>query len=151
MRRAIVAVVVGLMTWVVQDVAIWGRFFDGRPWSPAADQYQYWHQAFLFLLIVVGMAWVSRWWGIWFAVALWVLANSGPADVLYYWVGGEVIPQNLPWLDTLHPFVLFHPATASSVVLSSAIWTALFALSLTLPRTIAAGSRTLLRGIHPTP
>lgn len=121
-RKALVAVTAAILLWSIQDAIIWRGWFDGRPWSAADDLYQFWHQALLVLLIVVGMALLRGVWAVWFAASTWVLANSGLPDVLYYWLALKRIPETLPWLDQTHPLVLVHPSTAASVLVSSALW-----------------------------
>jgi hypothetical protein len=134
MRRAIAAVSVALVAWSIQDILLWQRIFEANGLYQYDLQYQYWHQAFLILLIVLGAAWLHDKWGLWFALATWTLANSGLADVLYYWLDGRAIPQTLPWLDSLHPLLLFHPSTNVSVVASSAVWVGFWVLSLVVIR-----------------
>lgn len=124
MRRALVATTLAILLWSAQDAIIWRGWFDGRPWSRTVDVYQFWHQALLVALIVVGMALLRGKWAVWFAGATWVLANSGLPDVLYYWLALRPLPENWPWLDAVHPLVIGHPATTGSVLLSSAIWLA---------------------------
>jgi len=63
-------------------------------------------------------------WSLWYAGATWTLAYSGLADVLYYVLDRRPVPAVLPWLDSFHPLVLFHPATAGGLVISSALWAA---------------------------
>lgn len=122
MKRAVVATAATLLIWSVQDILIWQRFFEGRPWTANADWYQYWHQTFFLLLIVLGCVWIRSPWALWFALASWTLANGGLADILYYLLALRPIPAALPWLDTLHPLILFHPATTGSVLTSVAVW-----------------------------
>lgn len=133
MRRALLALaaVFGvILLWSALDAVIWRGWFDGRPWTSADEMYQFWHQAFLVLLIVIGMALLQGRWALWFAAATWTLSNSGLPDVLYYWLALKRIPATLPWLDQTHPLVLFHPATSASVLASSAIWLLLLSLPL---------------------
>jgi hypothetical protein len=122
MRRAVLTTAAVILAWSIQDIFVWQRWFEARDLYQFDTEYQYWHSAFLLVSIAAGCAWLKGWRGLMFAVATWTLANSGLADVLYYWLDFRNIPENLPWLNTLHPLVIGHPATRDSVVVSSLIW-----------------------------
>jgi hypothetical protein len=131
--RFLLALPAVLIGWAWSDILIWQRIFEANHADhiQAFDRaYQAGHQFILVLLIaVVAIALWSRW-SLVFAAATWTLAYSGLADVLYYWLDGRALPAILPWLDTEHPFILFHPVTGGSVVASSALWIAAWTLVL---------------------
>jgi hypothetical protein len=118
-----------IVLWSIQDILVWQRLFEARSLWQFQDAYQFWHQAFLVLLFAAGATQLRGRWIVYAAAATWTFANSGLADVLYYWLDFKLIPRNLPWLDSLHPLVLFHPATSASVLASAAAWLALWALA----------------------
>ena len=127
--KVVLAVGAAILLWSVQDILIWQRIFEARHLWQYDGMYQFWHYAFLIGILVVGSAWLTRWQAIWFAAATWTLANSGLADVLYYWLDRKPIPETLPWLDTLHPLIFFHPATTSTVLMSSLFWVGFWLLT----------------------
>lgn len=120
------AVGLAILLWSIQDAIFWRTWFDGRSWNSSAELYQFWHQAFLVGLIVTGLLYFRGAMALWFAGATWTIANSGFPDLLYYWLDLKSVPTTLPWLDQTHPLVLFHPATASNVMQSSADWIAIW-------------------------
>jgi hypothetical protein len=122
MRKPVMAVAITLSAWIIQDILIWQRLFEARHLWQFDAQYQYWHQAFFLLLIALVASQLRFLWSLWFVSVTWTLANSGLADILYYWFDFKSIPENLPWLDNLHPLILFHPATSRSVVASACLW-----------------------------
>jgi hypothetical protein len=132
MKRAIVAVVVSLLTWAYSDVLIWQRIFEANQLYSYDWAYQRGHFAVLMGLIALGMIALAstRIWAAWYGAATITLAYSGLGDVLYYVLDGRSLPAAMPWLDEFHPLVIGHPVTGGSVVVSSAIWLVLWALSL---------------------
>lgn len=121
-RRIGAMVALALTLWVAQDILVWERIFEARKLYQYDPIYQFWHYAFLVAMLVGGALWLRGAAGAVFAAASWTLANSGLADVLYYWLSLRQIPETLPWLDAVHPLVWFHPATTTSVIASSLIW-----------------------------
>lgn len=151
MKRALAATVTAILLWSLQDAIIWRGWFDGRPWSRAIDTYEFWHQAFLVGLIVAGLLVLRGWYAIWFAISTWTLSNSGLPDVLYYWMALKPLPQNMPWMDQTHPLVIGHPATAGSVLISSALWLGLWLAVLLIPsawRLLSRGKDDVEKLIH---
>jgi hypothetical protein len=137
-RRAVLTVAIGVLTWSVQDAIAWRLLserwrFDHDPVRGAI--YQVVHQDVLVALIAIGAILLARspWHAAWCVAATWTLCYGGLADALYYWIALQPIPQSLPWLDDPgHIVVLFHPATADSILLSSGVWLTIWTLALLL-------------------
>ena len=121
--RASAAVGISLLTWVGSDILIWQRIFEAHVLKQFDPLYQAGHFAVLAGLIVLGalLVWHPIW-SAWYAVTTYVIAHSGAADVLYYWLDGRAVPPTLPWLDVAHPLILFHPVTAAGAETSSLVW-----------------------------
>ena len=154
-RRSVSTVAIGVLTWSVQDAIAWRLLsqrwrFDHDPVHGAI--YQVAHQDVLVAIIAIGAIRLarSRWHAAWFVAATWTLCYGGLADALYYWIALQPIPQTLPWLDDPgHIAVLFHPATAASILLSSAVWVTIWTVALLLGeltgRTASSWARTPTR------
>jgi hypothetical protein len=137
MRRAVAFAGLVVIIWSIQDIVVWQRFFEARGLWQFNDQYQFWHQAFLILLIAVGASQLRGRSVLLVVAATWTLAYGGLADVLYYLLDLKPIPTTLPWLDHgWNQFVLLHPVTTTNLLLSTLAWMGLWvAASLAIPAT----------------
>lgn len=135
-RKVAAALIAGLVFYALSDILLWQRIFEAHSMFDFDAQYQSGHVTTLVALIATGMILLydARLWAVWYGLAFYTLTFSGLEDVLYYWFDGRALPATLPWLDR-NPLLLVHPVTATSVILSSAIWVAFWAASLVvLPR-----------------
>jgi hypothetical protein len=135
-RRAALAVAFALLLWTAQDIGVWYLFIErrGLDHDPTIGAvYQQLHELVLLALVVAGVLTLRArpWLAAWFAGATWTLAYSGLADILYYWLALRPLPGTFPWLDGWsHILVIGHPATGASLLASSALWAAVWALAL---------------------
>lgn len=130
-RKVVVALGAGLFFYALSDVLLWQRIFEAHDLFQYDALYQSGHVTTLVAMIAVGVVllWDLRLWALWWAAAFYTLTFSGLEDVLYYWLSGRAVPAATPWLDH-NPFILFKPAGGWSLVLSAAVWVALWTLSL---------------------
>ena len=117
--RVIAAAVLCLCLFAWQDVLIWQRIFEhNQVWSLGV-----YHDGWRITLDALPVAAVVFLWGRWleiafFAATLQLFARNGTSDILYNWLDGQAIPQQLPCLDS-NSFILFKPVTGEALVLSS--------------------------------
>ncbi len=123
MRRAIPLTIGSVVLWAVQDIVVWAHFFENRSIANADSIYQPWHQAFLFLLIILAVMATRGAWRLWTGCSIYLLSYGGWADVLYYWLQLKPVPATLPWLDAYHPLILGpRPVTAAMLQTSAWLW-----------------------------
>jgi len=56
-----------------------------------------------------------------FPLSLAVLAFSGFEDILYFWLDGRALPENLFWLNN-NPLIFLKPVTSTRLVISALTW-----------------------------
>lgn len=124
-RRAIALVAGAVVLWALQDILVWGHFFENRGIAGADSVYQPWHQAFLFLLIILAVMATRGAWRLWTGCSIYLLSYGGWADVLYYWLQLKPVPATLLWLNDYHPLILGpRPVTDPYLETSAWIWLA---------------------------
>src|SRR3990167_10727066 len=90
---------VSLLLWVAQDILLWRRVFEAHNLYRYSDEYQRGWYLFLYAQMFYGALFFAshrRYLSaILFPAALFVLANSGSADMLYYWLDGRACVAHL--------------------------------------------------------
>lgn len=133
LKRTVLALIVGLVFFAESDILIWQRIFEKNLLWQFDSQYQSGHLVVLWGMIFLGVIFLidKKVWALWFATAFYTLVYGGVEDILYYWLDGQSLPNQLPWLESYHPLLL-HPVTSFSLVFSAALWIGFWVLSLVI-------------------
>lgn len=129
MKRVWLAIVLALICYTAVDILIWQRIFEegSRQTTILRDQIPYYHSAWQIVLaglVVVGSIglWKEKLKMVFFALATVTLAFSGIEDLLYYWLDGKSVPQQLPWLNQAALIIKFGAVTDTQLLVSALIW-----------------------------
>lgn len=99
--RPVIVATLALLFYTLTDILIWQRIFEANNLTQYANTYK---TGWLVTLVGYGVLGSILMWGAWkdilyFLISLFVLAFSGLQDMLHYVLGGEPMPETLPWLD----------------------------------------------------
>ncbi len=97
----VIVAALALLFYTVTDILIWQRIFEANNLTHYANTFK---TGWLVTLAGYGVLGSILMWGVWkdilyFLISLLVLAFSGLQDMLHYILGGEPMPESLPWLD----------------------------------------------------
>lgn len=133
MKKAVLAVIIVILSYTLVDIMIWQRIFETNRMNNFASLY---HPGWAVMLAcdsaLGAILLVPDWRSVLFYLgSVYALAFSGLEDVLYYWLDGRSIPSWLPWLDA-NPLILFKPVTSTHLLASVSIWVGIWILVLVL-------------------
>lgn len=119
--RPVIVATLALLFYTLTDILIWQRIFETNNLTQYASTYK---TGWLVTLVGYGVLGSILMWGAWkdilyFLISLFVLAFSGLQDMLHYVLGGEPIPETLPWLDA-NPMIF--EVSRTGVVSSVLFW-----------------------------
>lgn len=129
MKRVWLAIALALLSYALVDILIWQRIFEEeqRQTDVLMTVIPHYHAAWQIMLaslIAVGCVgfWREKLKMFFFATATVTLAFSGLEDVLYYWLDGRMIPDQLPWLNNSVLIIKMGMVTNDQLLISVCIW-----------------------------
>ena len=145
--RVVLAAFLALALFAWTDVLVWQRLIEGQPFIAHFMDGRF-HDGMRVALDAIALSGALLLWGHWaemvfYPLTVYLFYRNGFVDLLYYWLDGRAIPQDLFWLnDKWHPYILLWPRTAASLVANVALWAVAWAgLWIVVSRQLAVVSR----------
>lgn len=129
LEKTLLVVIIALIFYAYIDILIWQRIFESDNMISYAGVYSKGFITVLISEVIIGSLLLC---GnikemIFYASTLTLFGLNGTEDILYYFLDGKMLPNNLPWLDHSH-FIFFKPVTKEGLIGNVIVWGLIWAL-----------------------